>query len=367
VHGAGGTSGELTLDPPLVTDITGTTKSYPDSEVNTKVNPPVLPAEPHPQQLIRVCNEHDRAFARKVHEMCMRWAQRYCADNPYDWGAPRMMNHQVALDKPLATLDLFEDAARGGGSDGHAQRDPQDLPTRSAVSPTESFYRWILPPNHQPRSWFPALHLTGGAAHEISHLGPGRSGFTSWNSLVFNPQLAPPSSAAATGAWNYASDDKRYWLNRHFNAFHRCRQLVFWSVDWKAYEDCETAPSAPLDWAKHARSIRLDTDGKTPIGCYPMGAGGFLVGSQYAGNPESGMVWKDRERNGRWIDGSFNWPVYWTYAQDGSDINLGHWGADRNGNRRLDVGPVPRTARMRAETVARFEYYDPVMRVNVDN
>jgi hypothetical protein len=37
---------------------------------------------------------------------------------------------------------------------------------------------------------------------------------------------------------------------------------------------------------------------------------------------------------------------------------MGKWGADRNANQQLDRGQAPRSARMRAVTVARFNYYD---------
>ncbi len=383
VHVGPDATGTLNVDPPLVTDIADTVKSWPDSWANPKANPPIPIDTPHPQQLIRVCNEHDRAFARKVHEMCMRWAARYCADNPYDWGAPRMMNHQVMNDKPLALLDLFEDAARGAVSDGVAQRVPQNLPTSLGTSSAESFYRWLTPPNQAARSWFLDHHISpGGPACDISHHGPAKAPEAAWSSLVYNPQLAPPSTpgASSTGEWNFTSDAKRYWLNRRFEPFHRGRELVFWSVDWKSYEDAESAPSAPLDFAKHARSIGLKPDLVTPASLLPMRQppSPFMApwdyvlqrnDSQYAGNPESGMVWLDGERHQRFIDNTVNswYKFYWSYAVAGSDIVLGHWGADRNGNRNFDVGPVPASTRMRALVVARFNIYDPVLRLNVNN
>ena len=37
----------------------------------------------------------------------------------------------------------------------------------------------------------------------------------------------------------------------------------------------------------------------------------------------------------------------------------GMYGADRNFNRQLDRGQVPRSVRLHATTVARFNYYDP--------
>jgi hypothetical protein len=37
----------------------------------------------------------------------------------------------------------------------------------------------------------------------------------------------------------------------------------------------------------------------------------------------------------------------------------GLYGADRNYNQVLDRGPVPRSVRLRAQLVARFNFYDP--------
>jgi len=44
---------------------------------------------------------------------------------------------------------------------------------------------------------------------------------------------------------------------------------------------------------------------------------------------------------------------------DGSGAMVGRWGADRNGNRRLDRGPLPGSVRLRATSVARYLVYDP--------
>jgi hypothetical protein len=394
-----GQDGTITVDPPLVNAYPDKTTSWPDSWWNDHYHPAVDLSVPHPQSFIRICNEHDRAFARKVHEMCMEWALRYCADNPYDQGAPRMMNHQVMMDKPLEILDLFMDAAVGATSNNKAQRVPQNLPTAGLVSNLESFYRWMTPPNQEPKSWFQTNHVASGNVHELSNSAPGRSAFTAWKSLVMNPQLAPPSSAGAssTTPWNWSSDDTRYFPNRHFNAFHRGRELIFWSADWMSYADAETAPSAPLDWAKHARSIWLSGNGKTPVRVKPMfdlaeSSGGpqmpgspwpretgmpwppnlswsWAEESQYAGNPEQGRLWAGSAHNARWYDWvtNSNGQDSWSYDAAGADINLGHWGADRNGNKTLDIGPVPITSRMRAETVARFDFYDPILRLNVNN
>jgi hypothetical protein len=327
--------------------------------------------------------------------MCMLWAARYGAENAYDWGAPRMMNHQLMTDKPLALFDMFYDPARGPASDGKAQRQPQNLPTPDAVSPSESFYRWIMAPNPSPRSWFPDNAVSGaGPACCLSNAGPARNSQADWLSVVRNPQVAPPASAGSSSSWNYAGDAKRYWLNRHFSAFHRCRQLVFWAVDWKSYEDAETAPTAPLDVSRLARTIRLNGDGKSPLMLFPMiqSANGYGQGGEWdlfpridpmgdlardqrydsmlAGNPENALLWTDGSRSARWIDtrtGTWGQKDYWTYVRGSSDVVIGHWGADRNNNRVLDIGPIPKTTRMHALTVARFNVYDPVLRLNVND
>jgi hypothetical protein len=38
---------------------------------------------------------------------------------------------------------------------------------------------------------------------------------------------------------------------------------------------------------------------------------------------------------------------------------LGRWGADRNFNGVLDRGPLPRSIRLRAAEVSRYNFYDP--------
>ena len=44
---------------------------------------------------------------------------------------------------------------------------------------------------------------------------------------------------------------------------------------------------------------------------------------------------------------------------------LGTYGADRNDNHLLDRGPLPKSVRVRATTVARFQIYDPRVPVMV--
>jgi hypothetical protein len=365
------TGGEVHIEPSLIHDYK---VLIVDRAADPHATPPVTEIN-HPQQIIRLCNDYDRAFARTVHEMCMRWAAAYCSENPYDWGAPRMMNHQTMNDKPIALLDLFEDAARGPSSSGTAQRVPQNTPTATAVSSTESFYRWVQTPNAAPRTWFrqsgPGSVPASGPVCALSNYGPARRAQSAWLSLAYNAELAPPSTSTPDGRWDWSSDANRYWLNRSFSPFHRGRQLVFWAVDWQNYEDAETAPSAPLDLGKHARVLRLKPDGATVDMFFPMLIGNATIGgdSQFAGNPENAFLWADASRKRTFSDGptasgAGGQSPLWSYTTDGADVVMGHWGADRNNNHVLDVGPVPKSARMRALSVARFNVYDPVLRLN---
>jgi hypothetical protein len=177
----------------------------------------------------------------------------------------------------------------------------------------------------------------------------------------------------------------RYWYNDPFQPADRCRQIVFWAVDWKSYEDAESAPSAPQEWTTHGRMYKADrwkewtwADGR---------AGQWTSMGQFAGNPEQDFVWMTPEHDGTMsrpppaaVD-----PQIAGYEGDVFDSRhpgvfyarrplygfvkleqwnpfyaIGAWGADRNHNGKYDEGSVPPSVRMRAAEVARFNYYDPV-------
>jgi hypothetical protein len=339
----------------------------------------------------------------------MKWAAAYAAESPNDCGAPRRANRQIMMDKPLALFALFYDAGASTG-DGSAVRIPQNPPTSDGSAAglgtrrTESFYRWMVAPNLVPDSWFkgpvPATHQA------MTSLGPGRDRQSYFEQMVYNNQLAPPSAT---------SDAKRFWLTKTFAPFHRARELTFWAVDWKAYEDAEVVPSAPVDFAKHDRYLRYNYTTANFGDIAPWIEYGH---SPLCGNPESLYAWVTPDRRERYTDvvgaesGGYlyqNWVGPPDQRQSGThttvgsgdafypnatsllqptsadapatkwgpgagvsqpvsaDVHLGHWGADRNGNGVLDVGPVPSGSRMRAVHVADFVYYDPVLRVHYGN
>jgi hypothetical protein len=409
VNGSNTPQGEVPGPTTLTVTITPPLPYYPIQFNDARHNPPVGDMDPvsvHKNTLVRrVCSASDRIFARKVYEMAVQWAAAYAAESPNDCGAPRPANRQIMMDKPLALFDLFYDAV-DNGSNGSAIRQPHYPPTDDGTSAAmqqrrnESFYRWMVPTNPVPDSWFHGV-APPQTRRATTNLGPGRERSSFFEQMVYNDQLQPPTPT---------NDDDRFWLTKPFAAFHRARQLTFWSVDWKAYEDAETVPCAPADFAKHDRYLRHST----LLNTYDVIAPYVEYGhSPLCGLPESLYVWVSPQREKRYVDivgGDSAGYLYqnWIGAPDqlrsgtfttldptndaalypnapsliypvtadppstdnqtiSADVHLGHWGADRNGNGVLDVGPVPAGARMRAVHVADFVYYDPVLRVHYGN
>ncbi|MBA3707310.1 MAG: hypothetical protein H0W83_00655 [Planctomycetes bacterium] len=182
----------------------------------------------------------------------------------------------------------------------------------------------------------------------------------------------------------------RYWFNDPFKPADRCRQIVFWAVDWKSFEDAESAPSAPQEWTSHGRANSNNWD------CGRLASWSSL--GTLIGNPEQDFVWMTPEHDGTMshpsayaVDRQF--PTAWgipgvgNYRGPGDVFDsrhpgvfysrsqlyaytkieksnpyyaVGAFGADRNHNGKYDIGKVPATSRMRAAEVARFNYYDPI-------
>ncbi len=327
---------------------------------------------------------------------------RFCAANPYNWGVPRAIEHANMMDYPLLELDLFREPASGsiwGLGSG------MDNPLRGGAQA----YQWkYMAPT-------PITSLSGGAG------------------LPFGPNMTYPISslpapdlnaAAAVMSENgpQAGAVSHFTIMNQFDASERCRELVFWVVDWQAYEDSETAPSAAVDASRYPKAA--------PGGLKPMTAGrdwttslgpttdfndlmwGFtdgwgdstgleqtmrfggglqlhraLVGSYVHAyrNPEKNLMFtssvaslasgtniadrkiRDIDRNANLTDNAArqnqNTPPDYgppTAAESPKPpaIFTGSFGADRNGNDVLDRGPVPRSVRMRGITVARYNFYD---------
>lgn len=249
-------------------------------------------------------------MAQKAHEHALTWLRRHVTTDPYDWGIDRSLNFQNGWDHPLLQYEMFASA--------------------TATATLASLFRV---PTNGDVSWKvlsarPVINAGTSSSYGITSLmaglpAPGVPVRPNGNKLEIQDSWGNQSPGVVD----------TFNLTNSFKPADRCRQLVFWAVDWKSYSDAETAPSAPQD----ASRFPYDSDGN---GSYNGGAHKFH-------NPERFFTFADSTR-GSLAESTSNRNVY-----------LGMWGADRNGNRRLDVGPVPASVRLRAVSVARFNFYNP--------
>ncbi len=250
--------------------------------------------------------------AKLAHENGLTWLRRHVTTDPYDWGIDRALNFQNGWDHPLLQYDLFTDRTATEWA--------------APFTAANGDVSWRVLTEHTVRN-----AGTSSSYGVVSMLAPAR-----------NPAVAvrltgnQDDIAASWGSQSPTALDT-FTLTMPFKPAERCRQLVFWAVDWKSYADAETAPSAPQD----ASRFPYDSEGRFS---YHNNAHKF-------NNPEVFFTWTDASRT------SLN-----SSAPQGTTSKsnyLGLWGADRNGNRKLDTGPVPPSVRMRAISIARFNFYNP--------
>jgi hypothetical protein len=254
---------------------------------------------------------------------------RYAASFPYDWNAPRPHARALMVDYPLIEFDLFTPPRTGAiaGAGG----------VKAAM-------------------WRPV------SAQRITGIGlPGVFQGVLTDS-GWDPSRSPFSGMdGRDGAHPLWGDASHFTLNRPFHPRERCRELVFWTVDWQAYEDAETAPAAPLDASRTVcagvttrnrdnyegrandsvpleDAVQLRNPERTIS--FTRDVGGLTAGSDVSNLLMGASTGADHGGGSR-------------------TVQLGIYGADRNRNYHLDRGPVPRSVRMRAVQVARFTFYDP--------
>ncbi len=258
----------------------------------------------------------------RMHENALFLGNQFAARYPYDWGAPRPLQRAIMMDTPLIEYDQLR-LPRSGTIFG----------TTKAAS-----------------QWYPVT------PHPVINAGV---------SMTY-PKAATPTSWAAL--WSPSVNST---LTAPFEPAERCRQIVFWAVDWQSYEDFETAPSAPVD------AGRLPKYAPQPGASFSTLCGGakwmdhHMFGYR---NPEKMILFNGDmglvQTGTATPPGKSNNPGVHGPDQFGGQTNdqglgtaemsrfIGRWGADRNANQQLDRGQVPRSTRMRAVTVARFNYYD---------
>ncbi|MFW5692571.1 MAG: hypothetical protein ACOCX3_04395, partial [Chloroflexota bacterium] len=192
----------------------------------------------------------------------------------------------------------------------------------------------------------------------------------------------------ADGQRDASSRAERFWPLRGFHPRDRCRQVVFWSAPWKDYEDAEMVPSAPVDSEQHAAKYwggeggfdsdwgvcKEDIHEKSyshhdvvfPRVTRSEGQTRWATVEQLVFHPELGSMWNSAART---RTTAFEHEI----SDADLDTNrswhnmLGIFGADRNFNGSYDRGPIRSDNTIQATEVARFNFYDPIVRLNAEN
>ena len=271
---------------------------------------------------------------RYFHDCCKSSAMLYAASFPYDWGAPRPITRCIMMDNPLIEFDLFQSRSR----------------PLAGTAPSVLVEMW-KPISAQ------TITSIGLPAFFPGVLQYNASGVASWD--VTKSPFTKDTRAAGHPFWG---DAKHFTLTRPFEAAERCRQLVFWSVDWQSYEDVETAPGAPLDASRIPYKGMDIPRLNTPNDRYEEDIGG-VYDALHLRNPERNLQFitdMSGVSTGENVTNSI------LGLRDRGDIGLGNikvavgaYGADRNHNYILDRGVLPRSVRQRAQMVGRFQFYDP--------
>ena len=264
-----------------------------------------------------------------MHENALFLGTQFAARYPYDWGAPRLMQRAIMMDTPLMEYDLL------------------------GIKQTGIIFGSA--PIKNAEQWKPVT------THKVINAGVSQS---------------YPKALATDALWDSVwGPNDNSTLTAPFEAAERCRQIVVWAVDWQAYEDFETAASAPVDAGRYVKEAPRTNKRFSELCSGQRWMDHHIFTFR---NPEKILIFNG-DMSGfpagtKTPPGSNRIPGVHgiddfgnnTTDQGLNPINmqrfLGQWGADRNANQTLDRGTVPRSVRMRAVTVARFNYYD--MRVH---
>ena len=294
------------------------------------------------------------------HELSMRMAMLYAASQPYDWGAPRPSQRALFTDNPLIEYDLISG------------------PSNPKVGPISGAAVGV-----NGRQWRPI------PARPIANIGRSAS--------FLNTAIDPSAT------WGNSAN---FTLAKQFEPAERCRELVFWSVDWLSYVDAETAPSildasripfaAPiivptvpalasfantnsmrLDyWRSRTQFVNsflnpeMDRAFSNDVTQFPTGFYWPIRDNATGGNNGQN---DQRDKNGNTssifdeipnsvrigVNINAGQILWWLPYLKSGEVHYSRFGADRNGNRTLDRGPVQQSTRLRATLLARYNFYDP--------
>ncbi len=301
------------------------------------------------------------------HERALVTAMEFAARFPYDWAVPRPAQRSIMTDHPLLQYDLFSPTLQG---------------TIVGASPTVRAEQWRPIAPRQMRN-IGLSYTYPGVPLDARMISVARGGAFPATSDLIDPPTDPPrpsDHANRVGDGALFGDVDHYSLTAPFAAWQRCREIVFWSADWQSYEDFETVPSAPVDASKYPLSAPREEAWARPS--YVHDLDNRMIDMQFRDeqlwayrNPEKTLLFwpKDgidprtmptgSEMADRMILNEMPANVF-DIRDSGPALERrmtfnGLYGADRNFNKRLDRGPLPTSARLRAQPVARFNFYDP--------
>lgn len=277
-----------------------------------------------------------------AHEMALRYNRYLQLHRPYDLVAIRDASHPLMTDYPLVQADVFgtplADPARGDAVISHAWDYLTAQPLRVHRGESHSL------PKDMPETWYRA---------NDDHKTVSTFTWTPEANQPVHPGVSADPAAMAMALAQGGDLAGRWNLTNRFEASERCRQFVCWQVDWQGFEDFERLPGATIEAAQLGAQMHANRGPFTAANARRQSAGGW--GSEHPDGQAhfEVMYWlgdkPPRNRN--------------QYAGDPYGLDIGRyfalWGADRNANMRFDQGPLARTQRLRAVTVARFDFYDP--------
>jgi hypothetical protein len=311
---------------------------------------------------------HD--LIKYYHERSLHLINLFAASFPNDWAVPRPLNRAIMMDFPLLQFDMFVPPLPSGLPTNPLYDSTTEVPPQKGmtVSIANRDYSHIFGRNEvdNPKQWRVV------SPEQIRHIGV---------SATF-PTNVIDSRMQSSGNSSQFGDIAHFNLTAKFEAAERCRELIFWVVDWQSYEDCETAPGAPVDASKYPlgaprsewhESGHIIPTNRTRSFSQRMGDLEFRDEQLFSyRNPEKTLsFFKKGGVDPRTLPTGTNVESYmilnnpWTdYPDKGSGVTNreafnGMYGADRNFNKILDRGPLPKSVRLRAVQVARFNFYDP--------
>jgi hypothetical protein len=319
------------------------TTGVDDLTTGVRIPSVVLDGRAGPPEL-RITNE----LIRYYHERGLKLAMSFAASFPYDWAVPRPVERSIMTDFPLLQYDMFP---TGGG--------PSD-PVNGGLA-GNIFGSGVIGRQWRPLAPRPIRNIGLSQTYPINVAGTRHK--------LEGTQISGAPS-------NLFGDADHYSLTMPFEASERCRELVFWTVDWQSYEDFETLPSAPVDASRYPLAgprNGVDNPPKPWQANVTRDFNGRMWDTRFVDphlfcfrNPEKNMLWVNNiprgAATGTDVTGHqllHNDEKDWGADLDRRQVFSGIWGADRNYNKKVDRGPVPKSVRLRAVQVARFNFYDP--------